>query len=496
MKRIGLFFISVLVVTAISCGASIKTVKSTSIAPNLTPTIISTTPVAPIKSIPLPTMIPTSSIIQNPRIRRLWAVNATTDLLSSEPEMAIGSPDVEECGNSFRSWHNLQPQDNFTEYSLNLTYPFAVLADEINIVISGNPGGSIRVEVLDSTSGLGDEVFTGKATTSGKCPGIFTIPIEVENAVDTVILTFNNNDQPIQIDAVELVGTLNGFIDQPVFWRIPIPADSLSDPDSQFPGGIAADRLGTLFLANGRNGLYRYDVEGNLLQAYSVPDQSNLTDVAVDRFGTLVVADNVYQWFVTLLFDGTQLNTGGDDFAWNYPKEVAISPYDGNIYLLDETEEVSRIRVYTSDTAEWIRDIYLESRGLDGYKGLAFDADAVLYTIDQYEAVILKLDLVSGDILDAIGYLSLTRTSKQDFALDDAGNIYVLMSTSPDENAVYVLDPQGNLIKRFGKLNYDGSEWGEGTFQFPVGIAVTGDGRFVFICENGFLTAYRFEEDR
>lgn len=495
MKKPWIWLAGILFCSAIACGFPIQDAPEPTLLPTLTPAPrdLSPTPPPTLTAVVLPPSSQEAEIENNQR--RLWAVEAVSDLMYSETDLVLGSPDVDMCGDAFPAWTNLNPETSPSEYFLQLTYPYKVSMTEVDVVISGNPGGRMRVEVLDSSSGLGREIFNGKADTSGACPGIFTIPVSENLSVDTVILSFSKADQPMQIDAVELVGNLTGFIDLPVFWRIPIPADSLSDADSQFPGGIAVEPMeNTLFLANGRNGLYRYDVEGNLLNTYSVPSESNLRDVAADRFGMLVITDNVDQQFVSLLLDGTQVIAGGEDFAWNYPKAVAISPYDGNVYLLDESEETSRIRVYTSDTGDWIRDIILEPKGLDGYKGLDFDPNAYLFTIDQNEDILLKIDPLTGEILDGIGYLDLAGTSKSDLAIDNQGNFYVLMSTSPDDSAVYVLNPQGALIRRFGHLNYDGSDWSEGTFQMPVSIAVTGDGRFIFICENGFLTAYRLEK--
>lgn len=478
-----------------ACAASPKIVEETLVpepivtSPTSTPTILPTA---------IPTLQPTAqneniSFVE-PEIKRLWAVDASSNLISSEPEMAIGEPDADGCDDSFHSWHELYPQEDRLEYFLNLTYPYALKATEINIEITGNPQGTMRVEILNSSLGIGKEVYFGEIHAAEKCPFTMTIPLDGNTNVDTVVLTLTDQKQNIEIDAVGLAGTLENYIDLPVFWRIPIPADDLSDAESQFPGGIAADSQNTLFLANGQNGLYRYDVEGNLLKSYSVPVGSNLTDVAVNDLEKFVVTDNTNQRFITLLFDGTQIATG-EDFSWNYPKEAAINPIDGNVYFLDETEEISRVRVYSPDTAKWIRDIDLFPKGIDGYKGLAFDKDSILYTIDQYESVVLKIDTTSGIVIDAVGDQPLANTSISDLAIDDAGKIYVLLRTSPDDSAVIILDPLGNLIHKFGALNYDGSEWGEGTFQSPVSIAVTRDGRFVFICENGFLTTYQIEKE-
>src|SRR5690606_9262313 len=140
------------------------------------------------------------------------------------------------------------------------------------------------------------------------------IPVKFDMSVDKIILAFTKSDQPMFIDAVELVGKIDKWWDLPVFWRIPIPSDYLGDPKSDLPGGLARDSLGNIFVANGHNGLYRYDVEGNLLQEYHVPEESNIRDVALDPLGRIIITDLIYQWYITYDQDGLQVDAGGEDF--------------------------------------------------------------------------------------------------------------------------------------------------------------------------------------
>ncbi|HSM25417.1 MAG TPA: NHL repeat-containing protein [Anaerolineaceae bacterium] len=425
--------------------------------------------------------------------RRLWASEGISDLLDDDPEAVFGPPDAFECNDRYSSWYNQKPENSPNEFFLNLQYAYAIVPSEINVVISGNPGGNLRIELINSSSGLGLEIFDGLADTKGKCPGTFTIPVDTDLYLDTVILSFRNTDQPMYIDAVEMVGSIPDFLDIPVFWRIPIPADSLAEPESDFPGGLATDPFGNIYVANGNNGLARYDVEGNLLQQYSVPNESNIRDVAINNQGRIFLSDLVYKWYVTLDQDGVQVDAGGEDFGWNGPREIAVHPTTGDIYLLDETDEFSRIRVYSPINNQLIRDINLDSIGLQIHKGLAFDQEGYLYTIDQTQAVILVIDSETGEVVDHLGHSVLRKASPSDLAIDDNGNIYVLLNASPDDSAVYILDQQGFLKNRLGNLTYDGSNWVEGVFFFPVSISISPDGRFLSICENGFLTTYLLE---
>jgi|GEM_PF-902431 DNA-binding beta-propeller fold protein YncE len=503
--KIGLILI---LIPLVACSL-FKSVES--IDPETKPNPTNTEVIIPIltstrKSKSTPTPTPTPAFYQEPLFsngqkivssesRRLWASEASSDLEGINVEAVLGPPEAFECNQTYSSWYNNEPLNSPNENFLNLKYSYALIPNEINIVINGNPGGNLRVELLDSSSGLGVEIFTGIADTKGNCPGTISIPVETDLSINTVILSFKNSDQPMYIDAVAIVGKVPGLIDIPVFWRIPIPADSLAEPDSDFPGGLATDQFGNIYVANGNNGIHRYDVEGNLLKNYSVPNESNIRDVAIDNQGQIVLTDLVYKWYVTLDRDGVQVDAGGEDFGWNGPREIAVHPITGNIYLMDETDEFSRIRVYSPKTNQLIQDIYLESIGLQMHKGLAFDQEGYLYTIDQLQAVILKMNAETGEVVNSLGYSVLGQVSPSDLALDEAGKIYVLLNASPEDIAVYVLDKYGFLENRFGFLTYDGSNWGEGVFFFPVSISVSPDGRFLTICENGFLTTYLINLD-
>ncbi len=451
-----------------------------------------------------PTRIPPNTASKNEEpqrpavegeIRRQWPVEALSDFDYFDTEIVLGAPDVELCDDPYTEWISGQHEEDHAAHYVHFTYAYAVRPTQVNLTFRSKPDDDFRIEIMDSSSGLSREIFNGGLEAEGSCPVTTSIPIDTDIAVDTAILTFSGLHSMFKLNAVELVGILPGYSDLPVFWRIEIPADPLAEPDSQFPGGLAVDAMNRLFVANGRNGIQRFDVEGNLMKDFSVPSESNVRDVAVDQAGNIVATDNVYQWFITLNIDGLQENAGGEDFGWNMPTEVAVNPLNGSIYVLDETEERSRIRVYDDVTAKWIKDLPLETAGASAHRGLAFDTQGFLYTINQNEAGIQKIDPDNGEIVKTLGYLDLRSMTPSDLAIDGAGNIYVLVSSNPDGSAVIVLDSQGNLVRRFGRVTYDGTGWGEGTFYFPISIAVTVDGRFVFVCENGYLTAFRLESE-
>jgi DNA-binding beta-propeller fold protein YncE len=417
------------------------------------------------------------------------------DLVGINSQSVIGPPGALECDDRYESWYNEQPESSPNEYILTLKYAYPLIPEEIDVYISNAAGGNLRIEILDSTSGLGAEIYNGVIDIGEVCPGTIRITVDTKLSIDTIILAFKNSDPPVYIDAVNLIGKIPNFLDIPVFWRIPIPSDYLGDPESDLPGGLATDNFGNIYLANGNNGLSRYDVEGNLVQNYVVPSVSNIRDVTIDLNGQVILTDLIYKWFVTFDQEGIQVDAGGEDFGWNSPRDIAVHPKTGNIYLLDETDEYSRIRVYSPENNQLIQDLPLETIGTQMHKGLAFDQEGFLYTLDQILGTILKLDADNGDVLNELGYLELSKASPSDLAIDQNGNIYVLLNASPENAAVYIYDSFGSLMVRLGRLTYDGEGWMEGVFFFPVGISISPDGKFLSIVENGFLTTFLLHEE-
>jgi DNA-binding beta-propeller fold protein YncE len=499
MQKKYLLFLTVVLFFSFACAmVPRETAREIEPAP-LLPTAVIVTLRPAVTSTARPTALPTSEPVPAPvaewsgEVRSLWAVDVLSDLETIDLEYVIGSTLGDFCEDGF-DWVRIQPNSVPDTFYLQLNYTYPVNPGMVNVYIVGDPGSTMRVELMDSRSGLGADIFEGKILAGDDCPNKVSIPVDTDLMVDTVILTFQNVRNPFLVDGVELVGVLPGYLDLPVFWRVPLTSDSTWDTASQLPGGLAVDPFGVLYVANGRNGLLRYDVEGNLVRIYSVPTVSNVSDVAIDQWGNMVVTDNVYQWFIIYNEDGEQMNAGGEDFGFDEPREAAVSPVDGNIYLLDSGEDYARVRVYALDTAAWIRDIPLDKGGPDVYTGLAFDSQGYLYMIDRYDATVIKMDPVSGKEVNVLGYDTLAGTSPFDLALDADGNLYILLITSRDDNAVYTLGPNGALLSRFGSLDYECADHSEGRFCFPLAITVTQDGRFVFILENGYLTAYRIEK--
>jgi len=297
----------------------------------------------------------------------------------------------------------------------------------------------------------------------------------------------------VQINSIELVGILPHFVEMTPEWRVSIPADDLADADSQFPGGMAFDKENNIYIANGQNGLIKIDQDGRIVDKFFNHENTNFTDVYIDKSNNMVVADMISKEYSVVSGNGTRNVSGGMDFSVYSPRSVAVSPINGNVYLLDVGDVVNRVQVYKSDTGEYLHEIALEKAEYPSYKGLAFDTNGYLYTLDIRRGSIIKMDVDSQKIVAELADIYLHNVGTADIAIDNYGNFYILIHSSPENVAIYVLDPNGEMIKRFGNLTYDGSEHEPGTFMFPVSLAVSDDRKMLAVCESGFISAYRLE---
>lgn len=152
---------------------------------------------------------------------RQWASDADGTSQYSETswnfQQATGAPDTFECGDIVTAWASATGTG---EDYLVLYFDTPVLATEINIYQTYNPGAIVSVEVGNRTTGE-TLVLPDSADPPGNtgCPGVFTLePGIVTFPVDTVLI---NLDQSItgnwnEIDAVEMVGLPVDALPEPV----------------------------------------------------------------------------------------------------------------------------------------------------------------------------------------------------------------------------------------------------------------------------------------
>lgn len=333
------------------------------------------------------------------------------------------------CGDEWLA--SLDPQSG--EIILTLTYAAALQLEQLELYTGGGLHGIRRIELFNALSGLGKLVYESGQNlqsdpASGVCAQKLTLPVRADFEVDIVFITFENPAAIAQLGAVEMLGRLTGYLEAPVYWRVPLP---------NTPVGLAANDTGLVFAATEPNGLFTYDVEGNQLKQHSVPSEAQLTDVAADPFGNFVVVDDGYGWFILLSPEGEQLTVGGNGVFG----AGAVSPIDGNLYLLMG----SQVHVYTTDTGEFLRLLPLDD--LHTHTSLAFAPDGRLFTLRDYDwdATLLELDPLTGAEGDSISlrHSTVTDTLVRDLAIDAAGNFYILYGINAAQIAVHVLTRDG-----------------------------------------------------
>ena len=239
--------------------------------------------------------------------------------------------------------------------------------------------------------------------------------------------------------------------------------------------------------------LYAYDVEGNQLKEFSVPNEAQLTDVTTDPTGNLLVIDKAYGWYILMTPEGEHLVIGGDGLAGS----GAIDPLTGNVYIL----QGNVLLIFEADTARLLGDLALDEISI--YDSLAFDPQGRMFALrnPQWQPELVQIDSETGEELDAIPLMRANQyyfeIVARDLAVDASGNFYILFGLNTGQIAVHVLDPQGNFLRRFGRLTTDMDDWSESALFDPRAITVSPDGRFILVAdgyeETAYLTAFMVE---
>lgn len=449
--------------------------------------------ITPTQPFPTPTIEPPAAPDATPQLSGSSLIRQGAALGFLDPyqveDVATGQyqPDQADCGNI---WLNGIFEES-GETILTLQYVTPLVLEQLEIYTVGTPVNINRIELLNGYSGIGVVLDTPTAnswealTGEEACAKRLTIPVDINFEVDTVLIEFYDLSSAIQVDSVEMLGKLTAFAEPPVYWRVPLPST---------PIDIAMGQNGLVYVITQPNKLYTYDIEGNQLSQFSVPQESNLTSVTTDQDGNLLVTDSTYQWFISLSSKGEQLSTGVIDFSF---PQTAIHPQDGSLYMLSS----NGLRIFDIDTAELIGEITLDE--IHTYTSLAFNAAGQLYTIRDFnwDATLVRLDPLTGEELDAFPLLNsnLNEVVVRDIDIDQSGNIYILFGMNTGQVAIHKLNPQGILVQRFGLLSSDLFDKPVGSFLDPTAIAVSPDGRFILVAdgydENSYLSAFLMEID-
>ncbi len=472
-----------------SCNSDAPTAS-----PSLTPQNISPqTAAAPTDSLspteqPAMNSVDTENVLIEDDLVHLWALRGSIES-AGLVNMATGAPEDDGvCGSPDFS----TTSEIAGEVILTLSYAPSLIPRELNIWLEENAEDITRVEILNTTSGLGREIFNASTKYSETmlvdhtCKSILNISIDVDFEVDTVFIAFRSLAAAGRVDAVEIVGSADLYSDAPVFWRMPLQAAPVS---------VVVDQYNQVFIADELNNIYKYDLEGNLLTEMTVLSEGVISDISIDPDNNLVLSDQFLGTYTIIYPDGEKMIGGGDAPSI----EVAIQPDNGKLFLLDDLGDLLYLVPYFPGTDEIINPLPLDDIA---YVGLAFSSENRLFTIRPNDGFLAEIDPISGLEINSIPlkkaeYIDATPV---EFTIDNSGNFYVLFETNEGNTAIAVLDPDGFLTRRLGTLTEPvNGEWPEGSYYHPKSIDISADGRFALIVDGDdgtyYLTCLLMRED-
>jgi len=278
-----------------------------------------------------------------------------------------------------------------------------------------------------------------------------------------------------------------------LLWQVGSTSPELAGLGFSTLGGMDASNT-AVYVADAYNGVYVFDLEGNYQGQLSLGEVGYVVDVALSPRGDVYVADAGYHLVARFDAEGALLNvfggygTGDGEFNDDGPAALAVDR-NGNVYVLDDDDFGTRVQFFTPE-GDYIHTFSveekLEARAMDVGPG-----NSLFLTGDG--GYILEL-FEDGRVIRRLGWEALTGSFPQRLRVDAAGNFYV---TTWGEHSVVKLDRRGWLLETIGEegTNDGVTGWPAGEFLFPVGIALTGDGRYLFIGDGigkfAFITAYR-----
>ncbi len=255
------------------------------------------------------------------------------------------------------------------------------------------------------------------------------------------------------------------------------------------PWGVAAAPDGSLYITEHRGmRLLKLDAAGQVQWTVGEPgvwgdDAGHLGGLegspAVDRYGRIYVTDTGNNRVQVFNPDGSlhlsfgQGGTGNNEFAC--PHGAAISPTTGDISVLDMCNQ--RVQIFTS---AWVYKATLgvtgetgsDNRHFEWPRGVAFDANGVLYVADSENERVQKCTLAAND------YTCTTFVGETGVFGEDFGHLHPLAVAVDAEGRVYVVDDWNSRVQVFDRdgayLTTLGNSWGpnSGQLRGPTGVAV------------------------
>lgn len=246
------------------------------------------------------------------------------------------------------------------------------------------------------------------------------------------------------------------------------------------PKAIAIGPQGNVYVTDTTSRAQKFTPNGEFITRWTGYDETarvrrfkDGVGLAVDRSGTVTVADSIYGRIARYAGDGrflTAWSARGSDQGWfDEPSDVEQAP-DGNLYVVDS--ENRRIQVFTTDGRflfQW------GSRGSEAGqfafpRGIAIDAAGNVYVTDQNGYRVQKFTATGEFILmwgaNGTGPGEFRRPTGVD--VDAAGNVYVADDVM---SRIQKFTPQGEFLLAWGHHGI-----GDGEFQDAEDVAVAPDG--------------------
>ncbi|MGA3179276.1 MAG: M56 family metallopeptidase [Verrucomicrobiota bacterium] len=258
----------------------------------------------------------------------------------------------------------------------------------------------------------------------------------------------------------------------------PPPNYVLSIGDVVYPGGVAVDSAGNVYVSDTRNNRIRkFTGQGVALTQWGGPgdDAGSLSypqGLALDGRDHIYVADCHNHRVQEFTVDGTfvrqwgELGSGPGQF--NLPYNVAVDKA-GNVYVADN--ENNRVEKFTSEGV-FLKEFGTLGRGagqLQKPQGVAVDERGNVYVGDGGNGRIEKFS-AGGAFLAA-----WQSQGNHDVAVDGRGHVYVV---DAGEDCVRMYSSEGELLTQWGSKGV-----GPGQFDFVARVAVDPAGTRVFVTD-------------
>ncbi len=192
------------------------------------------------------------------------------------------------------------------------------------------------------------------------------------------------------------------------------------------PTGVAVNKQGSVYVADGSNALFKLDQSGRVLKSVTYKDFhfSEPAGVLVGRDGRVYVCDRgnhriaVFTDELSLVTTLGRHGTGAGEFV--LPEGIAQDPLTGKIYVSDY--ENHRIHVLTSDL-EFL--LVFGEEYLEAPNGICVDSNGHLYVSDFRKGCIVAFAVPSCEFITMFSLPGPDEGNPSGLAMDSDGYLYV-----------------------------------------------------------------------